>query len=183
MLSSPNLPTSSVNRRVPSFFSTSFTSRSPFAQTLPTFSTPSKHRLHSNACNSSLLMFLLHTSLYTRGVRLLSQPKYLFPSLSRFLPSSSTTSPATPFFATLTASPQHAENSATLSPFPATLTRPVTLNSFVCHSYKKHPGWGAPSSSMKRILLFWRHTTCKQYLVSAPSRIRKCETQNGGDCA
>src|SRR5208282_2538654 len=26
---------------------------------------------------------------------------------------------------------------------------------------------------MKRILLFWRHTTCKQYPVSAPSRIRQ----------
>jgi len=29
------------------------------------------------------------------------------------------------------------------SPFPATLTTRVKHKSFACHSYKKHPGWGA----------------------------------------
>ncbi len=33
---------------------------------------------------------------------------------------------------------------SSLSPFPATLTRPVTPNSFICRSYKKHPGVGHP---------------------------------------
>jgi hypothetical protein len=28
------------------------------------------------------------------------------------------------------------------SPLPATLTSRVNLNPFVCHSYRKHPGWG-----------------------------------------
>jgi hypothetical protein len=50
--------------------------------------------------------------------------------------------PLTPFFATLTASPQLAENSPTLSPAFATLTRPVTPKSCVCHSYRKSPGVG-----------------------------------------
>lgn len=35
---------------------------------------------------------------------------------------------------------QLTENKATLSPFPATLTRRVTYKSFVCRSYKKHGG-------------------------------------------
>jgi len=47
-----------------------------------------------------------------------------------------------PFRATLTDTPQFAENTATLSPAFATLARPVTPNPFVCHSYEKHPGWG-----------------------------------------
>ena len=52
--------------------------------------------------------------------------------------------PVTPFVATLAAASQLAENSATLSPFAATLTRRVKPNPFVCHSYKKHPGVGVP---------------------------------------
>jgi len=36
-------------------------------QTLPLFSTASKHRTHRNACNSNFFMGLLHSSLYTRG--------------------------------------------------------------------------------------------------------------------
>jgi hypothetical protein len=47
-----------------------------------------------------------------------------------------------PFPATLTDDPQLTENPATLSPVPATLTSRVKHNPFVCHSYKKHPGWG-----------------------------------------
>jgi len=47
-----------------------------------------------------------------------------------------------PFPATLTANSQLTENSATLSPVPATLTSRVKHKSFICHSCKKHPGWG-----------------------------------------
>src|SRR5208282_870224 len=50
----------------------------------------------------------------------------------------------TPFPATLTSHLQTAEKSATLSPAFATLTRRVKHKSCVCHSYKKHPGWGMP---------------------------------------
>ena len=53
---------------------------------------------------------------------------------------------ATPFPATHTGLSQIAENAATLSPAFATLTSPVKHNSFVCHSYRKHPGWGMPHS-------------------------------------
>jgi hypothetical protein len=50
-------------------------------------------------------------------------------------------SPVSPFPATLTNHLQLIENTATLSPFAATLTSRVKHNPFVCHSYKKHPGW------------------------------------------
>jgi len=49
----------------------------------------------------------------------------------------------TPFPATLTSPLQIAENPTTLSSAFATLTNRVKHKSFVCHSYKKHPGWGA----------------------------------------
>jgi hypothetical protein len=59
--------------------------------------------------------------------------------------------PTSLLFATLTSSPQLSENTATLSPFPATLTRYVKPKSCVCHSYRKHRGWGMtllPSRSL-----------------------------------
>jgi len=50
--------------------------------------------------------------------------------------------PLTPFPATLTSHLQLAENKTTLSPAVATLTSRVKPNPFVCHSCRKHPGWG-----------------------------------------
>ncbi len=47
-----------------------------------------------------------------------------------------------PFFAALTDSSQLHDNTATLSPAFATLTPCVKHKFFVCHSYKKHRGWG-----------------------------------------
>src|SRR5579859_3807781 len=49
-------------------------------------------------------------------------------------------SPRSPLLATLRSCVQAAENTATLSPFPATLTSNLKHKSFVCHSYKKHRG-------------------------------------------
>src|SRR5271170_2841672 len=60
----------------------------------------------------------------------------------------------TPFPATLTRSSQIAENTATLSPAFATLTDCVKHKSFVCHSYKKHPGWGYPPPPAPRKNLY-----------------------------
>jgi hypothetical protein len=57
---------------------------------------------------------------------------------------SAVSSPVSPFPATLTSSLQITEKPATLTPAFATLTEIVTHKSFVCHSYKKHPGWGYP---------------------------------------
>ena len=51
-------------------------------------------------------------------------------------------SPVTPLLATLTTIVQMPENRTILSPVFATLTRHVTPNSFICHSYRKHPGGG-----------------------------------------
>lgn len=48
----------------------------------------------------------------------------------------------TPFPATLASSSQITENTTALSPFAATLTSHVKDKSFICHSYKKTPGWG-----------------------------------------
>src|SRR5690242_14947469 len=53
---------------------------------------------------------------------------------------SAVSSPASPFPATLSGKSQLIENPAALSPVPATLTRHVSHNPFVCHSYKKHRG-------------------------------------------
>src|SRR5271155_4875198 len=52
--------------------------------------------------------------------------------------------PASPFFATLTDNSQVAENTATLSPFPAALSHTVNHKSFVCQSLQKTPG-GVPA--------------------------------------
>jgi hypothetical protein len=52
---------------------------------------------------------------------------------------------ATPFFATPACSLQPIENTATLSPVSATLTSRVKPKSCVCHSYRKHRGWGMPT--------------------------------------
>jgi hypothetical protein len=75
MLSSPNPQISSpihpTARSLTSSISfTSFASFTPlfcFTQTLPTFSTPSKHRTHSNARNPFTFMGLLRTSRHTGG--------------------------------------------------------------------------------------------------------------------
>jgi hypothetical protein len=50
--------------------------------------------------------------------------------------------PISPLPATLTSHLQLAENKTILSPAVATLTDHVKHKPFVCHSYKKHPGWG-----------------------------------------
>src|SRR5579872_1565887 len=63
-------------------------------------------------------------------------------TLTSTLPRRCETPPVSPLFATLTDHSQLNENPATLSPFAATLTSRVKHNSFVCHSYKKHPGVG-----------------------------------------
>jgi hypothetical protein len=64
----------------------------------------------------------------------------------------------TPFPATLTGHLQLTENPATLSPAFATLARRVKHKSFVCHSYRKHRGWGVhPSNQIFNIMAcsFW----------------------------
>jgi hypothetical protein len=56
--------------------------------------------------------------------------------------SSLATAPLTPFLASPRGKSQLTENPAALSRGVATLTRHIHHNPFVCHSYKKHPGWG-----------------------------------------
>jgi hypothetical protein len=157
MLSSPNPQISSSQRPTPALSRTSsisftcitsFTSSS-VAQSLPTFSTPSKHRPHSNARNSIPFMRLLHTSRHHGGGGYLLALKALIQPTSSFRSKSRPATRLTPFLATLTDSPQLAENSPTLSPFPATLTQHVNHNPFVCHSYRKHPGVGGYPLSAK----------------------------------
>ena len=84
---------------------------------------------------------LAHTSHHTGGVPT-STSSFDSP-ISHFVFS---TASASPLSATLTHNQQLHENKATLSPAFGTLTRRVKPNSFVCHSYKKHPGWGYPLS-------------------------------------
>ena len=56
-----------------------------------------------------------------------------------------------PLFVTLRDHLQLIENPVTLSLFPATLTRHVNHNPFVCHSYKKHPGVDEPDFIKRKI--------------------------------
>ncbi len=72
-------------------------------------------------------------------------PCSMLSSLSTSPANSSVNSPSLScFLATLADKPQLTENSPTLSPVPATLTGRAKHNPFVCHSYRKHPGWGIP---------------------------------------
>src|SRR5580658_1870377 len=113
---------------------------------------------------------------------------------SLFSPLSSECAPVTPFPAALTSHPQLAENATTLSPAFATLTRRVKLNPFVCHSYRKHPGWVYPPaksflSPLDRLLT--RHSRsgrpsarCRSIPAehrqpgTSPLRIRTSKTQD-----
>jgi len=83
-------------------------------------------------------------------------------------------SPVTPLFASLTAIAQMPENITTLSPVFATLTPRVTPNSFICHSYKKHPGgWGIHLRQRKYLLPSFAaglSLLCESSVDSAPLR-------------
>ncbi len=68
-----------------------------------------------------------------------------------------------PFVDTFTDRPQNIENKITLSPAFATLTVSASRKFFICHSYKKHPGWGYLFSARHRFnkpryFLFFPHT-------------------------
>src|ERR1700720_1844184 len=81
-----------------------------------------------------------------------------------------TTLSVSPFPATLTDDQQPTENSATLSPFAATLTSCVKHKPFVCHSYRKPPGWGQPLQS--KLFALRNPTTHHSLLFSISFRIR-----------
>jgi len=103
----------------------------------PTNRSPLPHPFHSNWCHPErsegsafrlpplCALSFLDVSFFNFKLSTVN-----FPSLS-------------PFLATLTDDRQLTKNPATLSPFAATLTGFVNHNPFVCHSCKKHPGWGA----------------------------------------
>jgi len=93
----------------------------------------------------------------------------------------------TPLFATLTTLPQMSENTTTLSPAFATLTSRVKPKSCVCHSYKKHPGWGYTSGPLSLAasrtthhllpaIPFRMRTSAKH--TRNPLRIRTSKTQD-----
>ena len=86
---------------------------------------------------------LAHTFRHVRGGGDPCTPNFEFP-ISYFVFS---TTPSSPLSATLTDNPQLHENKATLSPAFATLTRRVKHKSCVCHSYRKHRGWGSHLSN------------------------------------
>ena len=147
MFSSANPPIFPFKRLAPAFSYACSIFTPSFTQSLPAFSTAGKHPTHSSACNSISFRRIVQTSLDTPGVGCQLQSRRFFRSSLRFLLSLSSPAPLTPFSATLTVSLQLTENPVTLSPFAATLTSHVSHNSFVCHSYKKHRGWGHPFQS------------------------------------
>ena len=116
----------------------------------PTNRSPLPPPFHSNRCHperSEGSAFLFSP------IRALSVSAFTSPDARSFNSKLSTACPErsrrvntpslSPFPATLTDGSQLTENPATLSPVPATLTSRVKHNPFVCHSYRKHPGWGS----------------------------------------
>src|SRR5690348_1024211 len=101
---------------------------------------------------------------------------------------SAVSSPATPFPATLSGKSQLIENPAALSPFPATLTRHLRHNPFVCRSYKKHPGGGRtfqPANSFRNLTTRHSPITTKSFTIRTsekptrnPFGIRTSKTQH-----
>jgi hypothetical protein len=81
-----------------------------------------------------------------------------------------------PFPATLTSHCQLAENKTTLSLAVATLTDRVKHKSFVCHSYRKHPGWGY--TFQFKFFSFLNSTTHHSLLSTISFRIRTSKTQH-----
>ena len=87
--------------------------------------------------------------------------------------SSLATAHLTPFPATLTSHLQRPEKSATLSLAFATLTSRVKHKSSVCHSYKKHRGWGY--TFQREFFSFPNLTTRHSPLATISSIIRTSE--------
>ena len=71
-----------------------------------------------------------------------------------------------PLFAALADRPLRTTKHATLSLLAATLTSRVKHNPFVCHSYRKHPGWG---HTLQSKFFSFCHPTTRHSLFSAIS--------------
>jgi len=85
----------------------------------------------------------------------------------------------------LDASLQISENTATLSPFPATLTGRVKPKSCVCHSYKKTPGVGILRATLPKIVIPKAPTAPCSTAPPAPPRHRSpnlSSRENRGIC-
>ena len=113
----------------------------------PTNLSPLPHSFHSNRCHperSEGSAFRIPVLAALRVSAFSSPDVCSFNSkLSTACPERRVNFPSlSPFPATLTSPLQPLENTATLSPAFATLTRHVNHNPFVCHSYAKHPGGG-----------------------------------------
>jgi hypothetical protein len=86
--------------------------------------------------------------------------------------------PAVPLPDAYNAFAQISENGSTLSPvfpalsLPASLTRltRVNRNSFTCHSYKKHPGWGIPPFSANSVYSALKST--RPFTPTGPSNAK-----------
>lgn len=183
---------------MPSVSLTSIATISSVPQTLPTFSTASKHPTCRNGCNSIRFMLLLHNFWIPRGRGSRKQAKHFFSLPFWFQLYSSPTIPLTPFDATLTKNaggwgpllstpPRRTAFTPTMSgrlcvilflfllPLPLP-TRPIawshlrylvtSLLLYLASQLSSRP------NSMKRTSLLRRHTTGKQYPVTAPFRIK-----------
>jgi hypothetical protein len=124
------------------------------AQLLPPFSTPNKHsRLFCHSTPPATPIPSIASAHFPspRG-----RGWSVRPNLQTFPPPNLQTSSALSFplsphssLATHRCFSQLAENTATLSPLFAALTRSATSKSFACHSYTKHPGvWVGASISL-----------------------------------
>jgi hypothetical protein len=126
----------------------------PLAKSL--LSHPSKLFLAKNAPHAAVFCTFLHSAkTYPPSFQAIPRsccktPGVAHPpatSLRRARNTAAEQQVVTPFRATLASPLQPIENPATLSRVVATLTRSITANPCVCHSYKKTPGWHTPRTT------------------------------------
>jgi len=124
--------------------------------TSPTNRSTLPHSFHSNRCHPERSE---GSAFRLPPLCALSVSAFSFPDVSSFNFKLSTVSylPLSPFPATLTDDRQPTENPAALRLVVATLTSRFNHNPFVCHSYKKHPGWDSQPLSIAR---FSRYGSC-----------------------
>jgi|GEM_PF-4915865 len=209
MFSSPNPPISFLNYLAPALFFPS--SASAVTQTLPAFSTAGKHSAHSNPCNSSRFLRVLHTSHHPPDGGRHFQSTRLLRSPFRFRhPAPPPPTPLTPLEATLTQISTAVDSKSLteiLSRFYATFTkntggwRPSSLRRLcaLCASALSFPSSAlrfplvSPSSRRFPIHSRFKHgethpaPLASHYMHAVPCggsiKNQMSETKSGGDCA
>jgi len=141
----------------------------------------------------SMLLIPVQPSISTIPCKILyslANPMLLFPMFLTLSPEDSASpEPGSPASLPRATERSRRDNFSSLSPFPATLTSSVKHNSFVCHSYRKHRGWGyiLPSEffsfrnrTTRHSLLVYPEASRRATISSIVFRIRTYRKSRGG---